>query len=155
LSEDWVPVGRIGRAHGRDGSFVVEQASEDEARFAPGARVYVGREPATVVASKRAGGRLVVRLDRRAERGSVLAVPRGELPAPEEGSYYVVDLEGLDVVEEGGRGLGRVQEVAAGVANDVLRLDSGVALPMVEDCIRAVDIEGRRIVVAQGFAEGD
>jgi 16S rRNA processing protein RimM len=155
LSEDWVPVGRIGRAHGRDGSFVVEQASEDEARFAPGARVYVGREPATVVASKRAGGRLVVRLDRRAQRGSVLAVPRGELPAPEEGSYYVVDLEGLDVVEEGGRGLGRVQEVAAGVANDVLRLDSGVALPMVEDCIRAVDIEGRRIVVAQGFAEGD
>jgi 16S rRNA processing protein RimM len=155
LSEDWVPVGRIGRAHGRDGSFVVEQASEDEARFAPGARVYVGREPATVVASKRAGGRLVVRLDRRAQRGSVLAVPRGELPAPEEGSYYVVDLVGLDVVEEGGRGLGRVQEVAAGVANDVLRLDSGVALPMVEDCIRAVDIEGRRIVVAQGFAEGD
>ncbi len=155
MSEDWVPVGRIGRAHGRDGSFVVEQASEDEARFAPGARVYVGREPATVVASKRAGGRLVVRLDRRAQRGSVLAVPRGDLPAPEEGSYYVVDLVGLDVVEEGGRGLGRVQEVAAGVANDVLRLDSGVALPMVEDCIRAVDIEGRRIVVAQGFAEGD
>jgi ribosomal 30S subunit maturation factor RimM len=76
LSESWVAVGRVGRPHGRDGSFVVEQASEDEARFASGARVYVGREPATVLASKRAGGRLVVRLDRQAERGAVLAVPR-------------------------------------------------------------------------------
>jgi hypothetical protein len=48
-----------------------------------------------------------------------------------------------------------VQEVAPGVANDVLQLDSGVALPLVEDCVRAVDIEGGRIVVAQGFAEAD
>jgi 16S rRNA processing protein RimM len=155
LSERWVAVGRVGRPHGRDGSFVIEQASDDEARFAPGARVYVGREPATVVASKRAGGRLVVRLDRQAERGAVLAVPREELPEAEEGSYYVVDLVGLDVVEDGGRSLGRVQEVAPGVANDVLRLDSGVALPMVEECVRDVDIERGRIVVAQGFAEAD
>jgi len=46
-----------------------------------------------------------------------------------------------------------VQEVAPGVANDVLELDSGIALPMVEDCIRAVDIERGRIVVSPGFVE--
>ena len=40
-----------------------------------------------------------------------------------------------------------------GVANDVLELDSGVLLPMVEDCIRLIDVAARRIEVAEGFAE--
>jgi ribosomal 30S subunit maturation factor RimM len=42
--------------------------------------------------------------------------------------------------------------VAPGVANDVLELDTGILLPMVEDCVREVDLEARRIRVARGFA---
>ena len=57
------------------------------------------------------------------------------------------------MVEEGGRELGRVADVAPGVANDVLELDTGIALPMVEDCVREVELERGRIVVARGFAE--
>jgi len=150
----WVAVGRVGRPHGLRGDFVVEHASDAPERFATGARVYVGREPATVVESKRAGGgRLVVRLDRPVERGAALELPADELPAPEAGSYYAFQLVGLAVAEEGGRELGRVQEVEPGVANDVLRLDSGVALPLVEDCVREVDLPAGRILVAPGFAE--
>jgi len=55
------------------------------------------------------------------------------------------------VEEEGGRVLGRVQDVTPGVANDVLELEGGIALPMVEDCVRAVDLEEGRIVIAPGF----
>lgn len=150
----WVAVGRVGRPHGLRGDFVVEHASEAPERFAPGARVYVGREPATVVESKRAGGgRLVVRLDRAVERGAALELPVDELPEPEEGSFYAFQLVGLAVEEEGGRELGRVQEVEPGVANDVLRLDTGAALPLVEDCVRKVDLPAGRILVAPGFAE--
>jgi ribosomal 30S subunit maturation factor RimM len=42
--------------------------------------------------------------------------------------------------------------VQPGVANDVLELDSGLALPLVEACVRDVDLEAGRILVAQGFA---
>jgi 16S rRNA processing protein RimM len=152
---DLVPVGRVGRPHGLDGSFVVEGASEDPERFAVGARVVAGEEPATVVSSKRAGGRVVVRLDRPFERGTVLAVPRDELPPAEEGGYYVFELMGLEVEEEGGRRLGLVQDVAPGVANDVLELDTGHALPLVAQCVLDVDLERRRILVARGFTTGD
>lgn len=152
LSE-WVAVGRVGRPHGLDGGFVVEDASEDPARLEEGARLWVGREPATVVEAKRAGGRPVIRLDREAPRGAALEVPASELPEPEEGSYYVFQLVGLAVREESGRELGRVREVAPGIANDVLELDSGVDLPLVEDCVRAVDLDAGVIVVAPGFAE--
>jgi ribosomal 30S subunit maturation factor RimM len=46
-----------------------------------------------------------------------------------------------------------VKLVTPGVANDVLELDTGVLLPMVEDCVREIDLDGRRIVVAAGFAD--
>ncbi|HZT45460.1 MAG TPA: ribosome maturation factor RimM [Gaiellaceae bacterium] len=149
-----VAVGRVGRPHGLDGSFVVEGASENERLFEPGARLHVGGEPATVAARKRAGRRLVLKLDRPAGRGSELAVLRSQLPEPEPDSFYVFQLVGLEVVEEDGRRLGAVREVAPGVANDVLELDSGLALPMHEECVRTVDLEGGRIVVASGFADG-
>jgi len=151
---DLVPVGRVGRPHGVDGSFVVEHASEAPERFAIGARLYAAGEQLEVVSSKRVGGgRLAVRFDRRVERGTELSVPRTELPEPEEDAYYVFQLVGLPVEEEGGRALGTVVDVVPGVANDVLELDDGLLLPLVEDCVRDVDLHTGRIVVAVGFAD--
>jgi 16S rRNA processing protein RimM len=151
-SEHLVQVGRVGRAHGLDGSFVVENASQNEQLFAVGATLIADGEPVTVAGRKRSGGRLVVRLDRNLPRGTELAVPRSELPEPD--GYYVFQLIGLEVVEEGGRRLGSIQDVAPGVANDVLTLDSGLALPMHEECVREIDLEAGRVVVAPGFGDG-
>jgi len=151
--DELVPVGRVGRPHGLDGSFVVEQPSANEQLFERGATLYADGEPVTVAARKRSGGRLVIRLESAAGRGAELAVPRSGLPKPEPDSYYVFQLRGLDVFEEGGRRLGAVQEVAPGVANDVLELDSGVSLPMHEECIRRIDLSAGTIVVASGFAD--
>jgi 16S rRNA processing protein RimM len=148
---DLVRVGRVGKPHGLDGSFFVEVASEDEERFAEGATLHIDGEQATVVASKRSRGRPVIRLDRKAPRGAELCVPRSELPPPGENEYYAFQLVGLEVEEEGGRPLGRVREVQPGVANDVLELDSGVALPLVDACVLEVDLDRRRILVAQGY----
>ena len=152
-STDLVSVGRVGKPHGLDGSFFVEQASEDPERFAVGAVLQVGGEPARVEASKRSGGRHVIRLDRSAARGAELTVPQEALPPTADGEYYVFQLVGLEVEEEGGPVLGRVAEVAPGVANDVLELDSGLALPLVENCVREIDLDRRRIVIAAGFAD--
>jgi 16S rRNA processing protein RimM len=141
----------VGKPHGLDGSFFVEQASEDAERFAVGATLNVDGEPATVVGSKRSRGRPVIRLDRDAPRGAELAVPREALRPAEEGEFYEFELVGLEVEEEGGRALGRVASVQPGVANDVLELDSGLLLPLVDACVLQVDLETRRILIAQGF----
>jgi 16S rRNA processing protein RimM len=147
-----VLVGRVGKPHGLDGAFVVEQASEDPARFAVGARLLAAGEEAEIVESKRAGGRPVIRLDRQVPRGAELHVARTALPEPEEGSYYVSDLLGVTVEEEEGGELGRVVEVAPGPANDVLELDTGLALPLVDACVQQVDLDAGRIVVRRGFS---
>jgi 16S rRNA processing protein RimM len=157
LDSDLVPVGRVGRPHGLDGAFFVEGPSEREGVFAVGAELYAGGEPARVVLSRRgSGNRPVIRLDRRAERGTELAVERETLPQLEdEDEYYVFQLVGLVVEEEQGRVLGRVRDVLEYPANDVLELDSGTSLPLVEACVRQVDLAGGRIVVAAGFARSE
>jgi 16S rRNA processing protein RimM len=153
VSAELVVVGRIGRPHGLDGSFVVERPSDNQSLLEVGATVFVAGEPVTVAGRKRSGGRLVLKLDRPVERGAELTVLRSQLPEPADDSYYVFQLVGLNVVEEGGRRLGAVRDVAPGVANDVLELDSGLALPMHEECVREVDLTEGRIVVAAGFAD--
>ncbi len=146
-------MGRVGRPHGLDGSFVVERPSEAPERFTVGAKLHAGGEEAEVVSSKRAGGRLVIRLDRPVPRGVELEIDRAALPPPEPDSYYVFQLVGLSVEEEGGRELGQVADVEPGVANDTLALDSGVRLPLVAACVLAVELEAGKIVVARGFAD--
>src|SRR5581483_10991031 len=100
-------------------------------------------------------GRPVIKLDRHVERGAVLEVERDALPPTVDDEYYAFELVGLEVVEETGRVLGTVKTVIPGVANDVLELEGGILLPMVEDCVRSVDHGGRRIDVASGFADAE
>jgi 16S rRNA processing protein RimM len=154
VASELVTIGRVGRPHGLDGSFFVEGPSDREDAFAKGATIYVDGEPAKIAVSKRGSqGRPVIRLDRRVDRGATLAVPREALPPLEPDEYYAFQLVGLAVEEEGGRVVGRVRDVLDYPANDVLELDSGVSLPLVEACVRQVDLEGGRIVIAPGFAD--
>jgi 16S rRNA processing protein RimM len=150
-----VRVGRVGKPHGLDGAFFVEGATARLEVFEAGTTLYAGGEPAKVVAGHRgSGGRPVIRLDRHIERGAELAVPRATLPQLMDAEeFYVFQLVGLSVEEEDGRLLGRVREVLEYPANDVLELDSGASLPLVEACVRQVDLAGGRIVVAAGFAD--
>jgi 16S rRNA processing protein RimM len=146
-----VQVGKVGKPHGLEGAFVVEDASDDPQRFAQGATLLVAGEPARVIESKKAGGRPVIRLDREVPRRAPIEVERSDLPEPAEGEYYAFQLVGLEVVEAGGEKLGCVAEVSSGPANDVLELDTGLALPLVDACVQEVDLEGGRILVQPGF----
>jgi 16S rRNA processing protein RimM len=150
---DRVQIGRVGKPHGIDGSFFIEQPSDDERWWKPGARFIAGGRAAEVVSARRSSGRPVVKLDQVVERGALIEVERDSLPPTEDDEYYAFELLGLPVVEETGRALGNVQAVTPGVANDVLELDTGVLLPMIEDCVQRVDLQTRSITVAAGFAE--
>ena len=148
-----VRIGKVGRPHGIDGAFFVEQPSEDDRWWKTGARFLAGGAPVEVVAHRRSSGRPVIKVEPAVERGVLLEVDRSELPPTGEDEWYAFELVGLEVVEEGGRVLGTVREVTPGVANDSLDLGDGILLPMVEDCIRSIDVAGGRIEVAKGFAD--
>jgi 16S rRNA processing protein RimM len=85
-------------------------------------------------------------------RGALVSVPREALPEPEEGEFYVADLVGCLVVDEGGGEVGTVAEVVPGPAHDWLSVrrpggEEGL-LPLVERFVVKVDTAGRRVVVS-------
>ena len=147
-----VPIGRVGRPHGLDGAFVVERASEDDRRWRVGATVLADGVPATITLTRKAGGsRRAIRLDRDVPRGTELTIDASELPAPDPDSFYVFQLVGLDAIDEDGAPLGRVVEVHPGAANDNVELHDGRLVPLVEDAVREIDIEGGKLVVVRSF----
>jgi 16S rRNA processing protein RimM len=146
-----VVVGRVGKPHGLEGAFVVEQASEEPERFVVGARLVVEGDEAEIVEAKRAGGRPVIRLDRSVPRGAALEVDRESLPDLGPDNYYVADLVGCTVERDDDVRLGTVTQVHDLPANAVIELDNGLLLPLVDACVREVDLAARRILVAPGF----
>ena len=151
---DAVRIGRVGRPHGVDGAFVVEDASEDPSRFEVGAELLVDGDPARITVSRQVGGRRrAIKLDRAAMRGAELVVRRDELSPLPSDAYYVADLIGLTVLDERGVRVGVVRDVLPGPANDALELDTGLLLPLVEDCVREVDLAGRRVHLNPGFTD--
>ncbi|NGP54305.1 ribosome maturation factor RimM [Thioalkalivibrio sp. XN8] len=82
--------------------------------------------------------------------GTELAVAREALPPPGEGEYYWADLVGLEVVTREGTSLGRVTEMMATGANDVMVVagDRERLLPFLPGrSVDEVDLAGGRIVV--------
>jgi len=76
-----VVVGKVGKPHGLDGAFFVEQPSDDGRWFQRGARLWVQERELEVVDARRgAGGRPVIRLEREVPRGAELEVPVEALP---------------------------------------------------------------------------
>ena len=82
----------------------------------------------------------------------MLTVLRSELPPPEPGAFYIFQLVGLEV-EEDGRVVGRVRDVVPGPANDNLELEDGTLVPLVEDAVIKVDLEQGRIHLNPGFTD--
>jgi ribosomal 30S subunit maturation factor RimM len=63
----------------------------------------------------------------------------------------VSDLVGLEVLDERGEVVGVVRDVQPGPANDAIELDTGLLLPLVEACVREIDLAARRIRLNPGF----
>jgi 16S rRNA processing protein RimM len=91
-------------------------------------------------------------------RGATAGVPASERPALEEGSWYIDELVGLEVVDEAGRGIGTLKSVWQGAAQDVFEIataDGPLLLPAVAAFIRKVDRQAGRIVARIPPGEGE
>lgn len=83
-------------------------------------------------------------------RDKELTLPRAEAPEPEEGSYYVADLLGSEVVTETGKVLGTLKEVRQ-AATDIYTLETEkgeVLFPVAEGVVLSVDPENKKITVS-------
>ena len=153
--------GRVGRAHGLDGSFYVTQPI---ARLLQVGAMLTLADGSTVAIVRRSGTeqRPIVRLegvgDRAAAealRGQSLGVEREAAPKLARGEWWAHELEGCEV-RDGGQLVGTVTRLIglpSCEALEVSRADGGAPLlvPMVKDAVRRVQARRRRIDVDLAF----
>lgn len=84
-------------------------------------------------------------------RNKIVTIERevlGELP---EGTYYIADLEGLEVRTADGKILGNIKEVIRTGSNDVYVLDNDekkpILIPVIEQVVKEVNIDGGYVEV--------
>ena len=138
------PAGRVGRAHGLDGSFYVDAPLEE------GETVTIGEREFTVAERKGTDAKPIVRLagveDRSAAealRGQEVKPPPGEPPGDDE--WLVEELVGCRI-----EGVGEVTGVLVGISCDVLEVGDQL-IPLVTDAVTRVDVENKVIEVDRGF----
>jgi 16S rRNA processing protein RimM len=154
--------GRVGRAHGLDGSFYVTGAL---ARLLTlGATVSVDGRSAEIVRRSGTDARPIVRLqdvsDRagaEALRGMALMVAATGAPQLGDGEWWAHELEGCEVFD-GELLLGEVRrmiELPSCEAIEVVGTAGGdpLLVPLVRDAIRKVDTSARRIEVDAEFLD--
>ena len=153
----FVAVGLIVAPWGVRGDVKVEPLTDFPDRFRPGAPLWLQGQRVSVQRSRSSRGYVYLALegvstrqDAEALRQRLLEVPEAELKPLRQGQYYHFQLVGLEVFTTNGRGLGRVEEILSTGANDVfiVRGPAGeILLPAIDDVVREVDLEGRRMVV--------
>ncbi len=157
-----ISAGRVGRAHGLDGSFYVTRARPR--LLVLGARLAVGGQRREVVRRAGTDANPIVRLEGLAGReaaeslrGLELTVESRRAPRLEDGEWWAHELEGCEVYD-GERAVGRVArlvELPSCEALEVLPAGGGNALliPMVSDAIREISPAEGRIEIDLGFLD--
>jgi 16S rRNA processing protein RimM len=163
-----ISAGRVGRAHGLDGSFHVTQPRSRV--LALGQTVTVDGVEREIVRLAGTDARPILRLQGVASReavdglrGTELWVRRGDAPPLGEDEWYAEDLEGCRVVD-GDREVGTVRRMLPYPSCELLevqRVETDPArpdllVPLISDAVRSVDVEASVIDVDLSFlGEGD
>lgn len=84
-------------------------------------------------------------------RNAYLKVNRKDEPELEEGTYYIVDLLGLNVYSDEGNLLGKLDDIFNNGSTDIYvvkdELGKQLLLPAISDVIKEINLEEEKIVV--------
>jgi 16S rRNA processing protein RimM len=165
---EYLHVGLIVNTHGIRGELrVLSKTDFPEIRFAPGSRLLLLHErlerplPLTVEKSRPHKSTMVVKFrewnninEAEPYKGGRLVVTREDL-APlneEEGEFYFHQIIGCRVETTDGHSVGTVKEILQLPANDVWVVQPQgdgreILLPYIDDVVKEVDAEKRKIVI--------
>lgn len=149
---DYLAVGRLRRPHGVKGEVALEVLTDFPERLREGSQVYAGDDhfPLVIASTRWHKDLLLLRFTEHDDRNDVedlrnllLYTLTSGLPRLPEGEYYHHQLIGLNVVDEAGNVLGKLNDILETGANDVyvVTSDKGEMLvPAIESVVMGVDL---------------
>lgn len=160
--DELIAIGRIIKAKGLRGELKVESLSDTEHRFEFLESVFIEQKNGlivtkTVETTKSNGNNVIVKLkdidDRTAAEayhGAYIYVDRRNIAPLTQDSYYIFELEGMDVIDTAGNKIGKVLRVDKYPANDVIIIGmekEDIMIPAVKHCILSVDNQKNQMTV--------
>lgn len=150
-------VAEIVTTHGIKGNLKIKSLTNNEDRFNPGSKLYLDDKEVIIEKSFMHKGNYVIKFlgyddINQVDKfiGHELTINKEDLLDLEENEFYLFDLEGLEVFENGEK-KGFIKEIITGVyPNDVyvVETESGeVLLPALNATIVKIDIENKKIEV--------
>lgn len=159
---DFYKVGTMVNTHGIRGELrVIATTDFPEERFQKGKQLFIDNNEKTPVeiATVRPHKQFILVSfkdmqninDIEKYKGMDLLVADADLQTLEEGEFYYKDIIGAEVVTEDGVSVGNVKEIFETGANDVWVVKrqgkDDLLLPMIEDVIKAVDVDNQKITI--------
>ncbi|MBA7646059.1 Ribosome maturation factor RimM [subsurface metagenome] len=154
---EYITIGQVLAPWGLEGKLKVEVITDFPHRLSPRSQLYVDRQPVTIAGTSWQKGKAIIKLEgidsvEQAEelRGKTLEIHRRQLETLPEGQYYHFQLIGLEVWTTEGKRLGKVIRVLSAPSNDnyVVSGEKGeILIPAIEDVVKSVDLESRRITI--------
>lgn len=159
--DDLLRVGVVSSTHGVRGEVKVFPTTDDPERFKALSEVLVdiggGIKPLAIENVHFFKNMVILKFEGIDDidavmkyKGRDLWVTRENAVPLEEGEFFICDIIGSTVFEEDGKEFGTLKDVLQTGANDVfvvtMKDGKEVLLPCIDDCIKEIDVEGKRIV---------
>ncbi len=156
--ENLLEIGQIVNTHGLRGDVKVMPWCDDPEIFHELAYVLIDGEEYEIQKSSLHKNAVLLKLkgidhinDAENYRNKVLTIPREELGELPEGTYYICDLLGCSVETVDGRNLGKICDIIKTGSNDVYVVEDitkkQVLIPVIDEVIKSVSIDEKRIVI--------
>jgi 16S rRNA processing protein RimM len=160
--DDYIFVGKLGRAVGINGSLTIVSLTSFPERFGKMKKFFLTKERKTpheldVTEVVYQESRIVVRLkgidtEEKAKSliGYRITVHKNERVKPPKDCYFIEDLLECEVFEKNGDLIGKMKDVTDMSSNDIYVVDykgQDVLIPAISQFVKDIDIENKRITV--------
>lgn len=156
--ENLIEIGQIVNTHGLRGDLKVMPWCDDPEIFNELEYVLIDNREYPIERSAIHKNMVLLKLgginhinDAEMYRNKVLLVQREDLGELPEGTYYICDLLGCAVETNEGRSLGKVCDIIKTGSNDVYVVEDDskkqILIPVIDEVIKSVDIENKKIVI--------
>ena len=160
--QDFLEIGQIVNTFGIKGMVKIKPFTDDIRRFDDLKKVYIennkSRKEYEIEEVKYHKEMVLIKFKgvetvEQAEllRNYYLKVKREDEPELDDGTFYIVDLLGLEVYSDEGNLLGKLEDIYNTGSNDIYvvkdNLGKQVLLPAIKEVIKQVDLENKKIIV--------
>ena len=160
--QEFLEIGQIVNTFGIKGMVKIKPFTDDINRFDDLEKIYIeknnNKKEYEIEEVKYHKGMVLMKLKgvntpEEAEllRNYYLKVKREDEPELEEGTYYIVDLIGLDVYSDDGKLLGKLDDIFNTGSNDIYvvkdELGKQILLPAISDFVKDINLEEKKIIV--------